>query len=173
MLAASGVNFGFRRTIPHFSGVYFGFLFMLTIACFGLGEIFTTFPILQPILKYAGSAYLLYLAYRISQSSTISDANVPKPLNFFQAALFQYINPKAWIVAGTIPVAFTQGTGITNEDIMYLVGGHAFVSFPAVMAWVIAGTQVRRLLSTPRSLRRFNITMGLLLAGTVVLILTS
>ncbi|WP_025898799.1 LysE family translocator [Sneathiella glossodoripedis] len=171
MLASSGVNFGFKRTIPHFLGVYLGFLFMLTIVCFGLGEIFTRFPQIQPILKYAGSGYLLYLAWRIYKSSSISDAKVGKPLTFFEAALFQYINPKAWILAGTIPSAFVLDGQISHLDILYLVGGHALVSLPAILFWVIAGTQLRRLLSTPRTLMIFNSVMALLLVATVGMIL--
>ncbi len=173
MLASSGVNFGFKRTIPHFMGVYLGFILMLTIVCFGLGEVFTRFPQIQPILKYVGSAYLLYLAWRIFRSSSISNASVGKPLSFFEAALFQYINPKAWILAGTIPSAFVTGVQITSIDVLYLVGGHAMVSLPAILFWVIAGTQLRRLLSTPRTLMIFNTVMALLLVGTVAMILLS
>ncbi len=173
MLASSGVNFGFKRTIPHFMGVYLGFILMLTIVCFGLGEVFTRFPQIQPILKYVGSAYLLYLAWRIFRSSSISNASVGKPLSFFEAALFQYINPKAWILAGTIPSAFVTSGQITSIDVLYLVGGHAMVSLPAILFWVIAGTQLRRLLSTPRTLMIFNTVMALLLVGTVAMILLS
>ena len=173
MLASSGVNFGFRRTIPHFMGVYLGFLVMLTIVCFGLGEVFTRFPQIQPILKYAGSAYLLYLAWRIFRSSSLSSAAVGKPLTFFEAAAFQYINPKAWILAGTIPSAFVIGSPVSTTDISYLVGGHALVSLPAILFWVIAGTQLRRLLSTPYTLTIFNAVMALLLVATVAMILSS
>ncbi len=172
MLAASGVNFGFRKTIPHMLGVYFGFLFMLTVVCFGLGQIFEQIPQLQTIMKYAGSAYLLYLAWRIARAGEVSDTTVAKPLTFFQAALFQYINPKAWIIAGTIPATFSTGPGLSLLDIALLVGGHAAVSIPPIVFWVIAGTQLRRFLSSSLSRQIFNGIMGLLLVGTVVLILT-
>ncbi|GLQ07342.1 LysE family translocator [Sneathiella chinensis] len=171
MLAASGVNFGFRQTVPHFLGVYFGFLLMLTIACLGLGQIFHHVPILQPIMKYAGSAYLLYLAYRIATSEQVGKAAVGKPLTFFEAALFQYINPKAWIMASTIPAAFTLNEGVSLSDTTFLVGGHALVSLPSILAWVLIGTQLRRLLSTPRSRLLFNMGMATLLVGTVAMIL--
>jgi threonine/homoserine/homoserine lactone efflux protein len=173
MLATSGVNFGFKRTLPHFCGVYFGYLVMLGIVCFGLGEVFTRVPLLQSIMKYVGSGYLLYLAYRISQSSQISASNIAKPLSFIEAALFQYINPKAWVIAATIPASFVQGAGVTPEDILYLVGGHALVSFPAVILWVVAGTQLRRTLSSEKSLKMFNYLMAALLIGTVAMILTN
>ena len=169
MLASSGVKFGFRRTLAHFSGVYFGFLLMLTIVCFGLGEVFTRVPQIQPVLKYVGSAYLLYLAWRIFRSSSISTATVGKPITFFEAALFQYINPKAWILAGTIPSAFVVDSNVSTLDIAYLVGGHAMVSLPAILFWVIAGTQLRHILSTPKTLMVFNTVMALLLVGTVAM----
>ena len=171
MLATSGVNFGFKRTIPHSLGVYLGFLLMLTIVCFGLGELFTRFPLIQPFMKYAGSAYLLYLAWRIYQSTNISNVDVAKPLTFIEAALFQYINPKAWILAGTIPSAFVLSSQITTLDIAFLIGGHAIVSLPAILFWVIAGTQLKRFLSSPRALKIFNTVMALLLVATVGMIL--
>ncbi|WP_169568957.1 LysE family translocator [Sneathiella limimaris] len=171
MLASSGVNFGFKRTIPHFLGVYLGFLFMLAVVCFGLGEIFTRFPEIQPIMKYAGSAYLLYLAWRVSQSSSIASVTVSKPFTFLEAALFQYINPKAWILAGTIPSAFVETSPVTLTDIGLLVTGHAMVSLPAILFWVLAGTQLRRYLSSPTKLKIFNYVMAILLVGTVGLIL--
>jgi len=173
MLAASGVNFGLRRTLPHFAGVYLGFLLMLAIVSLGLGKIFLTFPIIQPIMKYAGSAYLLYLAYKISQSASLTNLSLAKPITFIEAALFQYINPKAWIVAGTIPAAFVIGDGITGTDIAYLVVGHALVSLPSILFWVLTGSRLSRYLSSYKSLRAFNLTMALLLTGTVAVILTS
>jgi threonine/homoserine/homoserine lactone efflux protein len=173
MLATSGVNFGFKRTIPHSLGVYLGFLLMLTIVCFGLGELFIRFPVIQPLMKYAGSLYLLYLAWRIYQSSNISNVNVAKPLTFIEAALFQYINPKAWILAGTIPSAFVLSSPVTTTDIAFLVGGHALVSLPAIVFWVVAGTQLKRFLSSPTALKAFNTVMALLLVATVAMILLS
>lgn len=172
MLAASGVNFGFRKSMPHFTGVYFGFLIMLTIVCLGLGQIFEYVPLLQPIMKYAGSVYLLYLAYRIARAGEITNVAVSKPLTFIEAALFQYINPKAWIIASTIPAAFSKGAGVTLVDTLYLVGGHAAVSFPAIILWVIMGTQLRRLLSSQKSRTAFNFAMAALLVGTVAMILS-
>ncbi|MCG8491740.1 MAG: LysE family translocator [Sneathiellales bacterium] len=171
MLASSGVNFGFRRTIPHFLGVYLGFLIMLAIVCFGLGQIFTQVPILQSVMKYLGSAYLLYLAWRIFNAGEAASTKAGKPLSFLEAALFQYINPKAWILASTIPSLFTSGSEITALDIAFLVGGHAAVSFPAVLVWVILGTQLRRLLSSPKSRKIFNAVMASLLVFTVIMIL--
>ncbi|MFT6559272.1 MAG: threonine/homoserine/homoserine lactone efflux protein [Sneathiella sp.] len=172
MLATSGVNFGFRRTVPHIFGVYFGFLFMLAVVCFGLGQVFDHVPLLQDFLRYAGSLYLLYLAWRIFWAAETSEAITAKPLTFFEAALFQYINPKAWIMAGTIPAAFATGDGVSYLDIAVLVGGQAIGGFPPILLWVVLGTQLRRLLASPRSRKVFNAAMAALLVFTVFLILT-
>jgi len=171
MLASSGVNFGFKRTIPHFMGVYLGFLIMLAIVCFGLGQIFVQVPLLQTIMKYLGSAYLLYLAWRIFNAGETTSSKAGRPLSFLEAALFQYINPKAWILASTIPAVFATGSEITPLDIALLVGGHAAVSFPAILVWVILGTQLRRLLSSVKSRKIFNTVMATLLVLTVAMIL--
>ncbi len=173
MLATSGVNFGFARTMPHFLGVYLGFLVMLGIVSFGLGEIFTQIPELQTAMKYLGSLYLLYLAYRISQAGELSKVSVSKPLTFIEAALFQYINPKAWVLASTIPTLFVTSDVMGIEEIGYLLAGHALASLPSVLLWVIAGTQLRRLLSSQRNLKIFNYSMAALLVGTVGMILLS
>lgn len=173
MLATSGVNFGFVRTMPHFFGVYLGFLIMLAIVSFGLGGIFTQIPELQTAMKYLGSLYLLYLAYRISQAGELSKVSVAKPLTFIEAALFQYINPKAWVLASTIPTLFVSVDTMGFEEIGYLLLGHALASFPSVLLWVLAGTQLRRILSSRRNLKIFNYTMAALLVGTVGMILLS
>ena len=107
MLATSGLNFGLTRTIPHMLGVVFGFLLMVFLACLGLGKVFQIVPILQTVLTYLGGAYMLYLAYRIATASGISNgAAKSKPLSFTEAALFQWINPKAWMMAITFSSAF-------------------------------------------------------------------
>lgn len=173
MLASSGVNFGFRRTVPHFLGVYFGFLFMLSIACLGFGQIFEYIPLLQPILKYVGSAYLLYLAYRIATAGSLNDSKVGKPIRFFEAALFQYVNPKAWIIAGTMPSAFTTEPGLSLADGITLVAMHGIVSFPCVLLWAIMGTQLRHFLKSEKSRRIFSFGMASLLVATVAGILVS
>ena len=96
MLAASGLNFGFRRSMPHLLGVNLGFTLMIFLVGVGLGSVFQQVPQLYTVLKYVGAAYLLYLAWKIANSGGMEDGAVSgKPMTFLQAAAFQWVNPKA------------------------------------------------------------------------------
>ncbi len=109
MLTASGANFGFKRTLPHILGIEFGMLFLFSLSALGLGVLFKQFPICQIILKVLGSCYLLYLAWRIAFSKRKeTPAGKTKPLNIFQAAAFQLLNPKAFIITLTAMSTFTK-----------------------------------------------------------------
>src|SRR5450755_2616091 len=100
LVASSGVNFGFRATIPHMLGITIGYPLMLLIVGIGLAKIFIAVPLTHVILKYIGIAYLLYLAYRIAMASAMGEAqSTPKPLTFMQAAAFQWVNGKAWVIS--------------------------------------------------------------------------
>src|SRR6201981_3921333 len=104
LLLASGVLFGFRRTLPHIAGVTVGFAFMVGAVGVGLGAVFIAYPVLQVVLKYAGAAYLIYLASAISRSHSVkSVVGMARPMSFWCAALFQWVNAKGWVmVIGTI-----------------------------------------------------------------------
>src|SRR3984885_13808113 len=105
MLLSSGLTYGFRRTLPHIAGITFGMAFMIAAVGLGLGTIFIAYPVLQTILKYAGAAYLIYLAVAIAMSGTAPSAqdNQRGPMTFWGAAVFQWINVKGWVmVIGTI-----------------------------------------------------------------------
>lgn len=100
MLMSSGVNFGFRRTLPHLLGVVLGFALMVALIGLGLDAIFAHVPQLLPIMRWAGAAYMLWLAWRIANSGPVRDGDARgRPLGFFGAAAFQWINPKAWAIA--------------------------------------------------------------------------
>ncbi|MGO4841915.1 LysE family translocator, partial [Rhizobiaceae sp. 2RAB30] len=103
MLLASGVNFGFQRTVPHMLGIGAGFLVLLLSIGLGLGALLSAYPALHLALKFAGGAYLLYLAWRIAMSRSLSDSRGEKarPMSFLEAAAFQWVNPKAWMIALT------------------------------------------------------------------------
>ena len=166
MLTSSGVNYGFRRTMPHFFGVYFGFLFMLGLVCLGLGSVFKLYPIIQDVLRYVGSAYLLYLAYRIAMSGAVHAQSAAKPFSFFTAAMFQYVNPKAWMMAGTIASAFVVDGGNIYFNAAIAVGVHGLISFPCVISWVLFGTLIGRYLNKPVARKIFNFFMAGLLVLT-------
>jgi threonine/homoserine/homoserine lactone efflux protein len=168
MLLASGVNFGFTRTIPHMVGIGIGFLVLLLAVGFGLGAVLTAFPGLHLALKIAGGAYLLYLAWKIGTSRSLGqggEAN-PRPMRFLQAAAFQWVNPKAWVMAVTAMAVYTNPASPFLSVVLISVA-FALVNFPSVSVWAGFGTALRGFLSDPGRLKWFNIAMGVLLAATL------
>jgi threonine/homoserine/homoserine lactone efflux protein len=168
MLLASGVNFGFWRTVPHMLGIGVGFLILLLAIGFGLGALLTAFPALHLALKIAGGAYLLYLAWKIAMSRSMgkggdSDA---QPMTFMQAAAFQWVNPKAWVIALTAMALYTNPQApVLSVALISLV--FAGVNLPSVSSWAGFGMALRGFLADPVRLKWFNITMGVLLAATL------
>jgi len=168
MLLASGVNFGFVRTIPHMLGIGIGFLVLLLAVGFGLGAVLTAFPVLHTGLKIAGGAYLLYLAWKIAMSRSLGakgEADA-QPMRFVDAAAFQWVNPKAWVMAITAMAVYT------NPDrpflsVLLISTAFAVVNLPSVSVWAGFGTALRGFLSDPVRLKWFNIAMGVLLAATL------
>lgn len=173
MLTASGANFGFRRTIPHMLGITIGFTVMVLAIGLGLSEIFEAFPVIHQLLRYGGAAYLLYLAYRIATAApTTADTAraAGRPLTFLQAALFQWVNPKGWMMAvGAISAYTTVGGDLVQESFV-IAGVFGVICLPAVALWAGLGAVVGRLLQTNWALRAFNFTMALLLVASLALV---
>ncbi|MGE0210579.1 MAG: LysE family translocator [Parvibaculaceae bacterium] len=167
MLLASGVNFGFRRTIPHMLGIGLGFLFLMLCVGFGLGALLTAAPVLHTALKVAGAAYLCYLAWRIATSRGFGDAKgAGRPMSFLEAAGFQWVNPKAWMMSLTAMAAYTS----TESPVLsVLIVGLVFilVTMPVVSVWTGFGVVLREWLNDPMRLRMFNITMAVLLVASL------
>jgi threonine/homoserine/homoserine lactone efflux protein len=167
MLLASGVNFGFRRTVPHMLGIGFGFASLLLGVGFGLGALLAAFPALHLALKVAGGAYLLYLAWRIATSRTLAEAgSASQPMSFAAAAAFQWVNPKAWVMAVTAMAIYTNPEAPVLS-VLLVAAAFALVNLPSVSVWAGFGTALRGWLSDPVRLRWFNVAMGLLLAATL------
>ncbi|MGE0846640.1 MAG: LysE family translocator [Flavobacteriaceae bacterium] len=167
MLLASGVNFGFVRTIPHMVGIAFGFFSLLMGVGFGLGALIKAFPSLHLALKIAGAAYLLYLAWRIATSRKMGEAEAKaRPMTFLEAAAFQWVNPKAWVMALTAMAIYTSAE---NPYVSVLLVGLAFtiVNLPSVSVWAGFGVALRGFLADPVRLKWFNIAMGLLLVASL------
>jgi threonine/homoserine/homoserine lactone efflux protein len=168
MLLASGVNFGFVRTIPHALGIGGGFLSLLLAVGFGLGAVLTALPALHLILKIAGGAYLLYLAWRIAMSRSMgkgADA-AGRPMTFLEAAAFQWVNPKAWVMAVSAMAIYTNPAQ-PFLSVLIVSGAFAAVNLPSVSTWAGFGMALRGFLADPVRLKWFNIAMGLLLAATL------
>ena len=166
MLLASGVNYGFRRTIPHMLGVTLGFSVMLVVVGLGLAEFFLRVPGFYRVLRWAGALYLVYLAVRIATSGPVmtdSDrANKSRPFGFMAAALFQWVNPKAWVVAVTAFSAYVPA-GTSSTWILVFGGLFALVNIPCISTWVLFGTILKHWLHEPRTARIFNVVMAVLL----------
>ncbi|SHG74374.1 LysE family translocator [Pollutimonas bauzanensis] len=163
MLTASGATFGYRRTLPHMLGISAGVALMLLLVGAGLGTVFEAMPMLYTALKYAGAAYLLYLAWRIARAGGVDGAAArSKPFTFLEAAAFQWVNPKAWIMAVGIVATYTPQEGFFRNLIVATLV-LSMVNFPSISVWTLFGSALRRLLRQPRSVQRFNIGMALLL----------
>lgn len=168
MLLASGANFGFRATVPQVLGITCGFTSLLLAVGLGLGTLFEALPALHLALKLGGAAYLLVLAWRLAHASSIDDrpSGHGRPLTWLESAAFQWINPKAWVVAlAAMAVNTTPGASLGTVAPVCLV--FALVNLPTVSAWAAFGVALRGYLADPVRLRRFNLTMGVLLAATL------
>lgn len=168
MLLASGANFGFLATLPQVLGITLGFTSLLLAVGLGLGALLTAFPVLHLGLKLGGSVYLLHLAWRIARSSAAGEGTAPRgrPLTLLESAAFQWINPKAWVVALAAMAVYTSpASPVLSIATVCLV--FALVNLPTVSAWAAFGVALRGHLEQPGRLRRFNVTMGLLLAATL------
>jgi len=171
MLLASGVNFGFSRTIPHMLGIGAGFMLMILLIGIGLGELFRLVPELYVGLRYVGAAYMLLLAWRLARAGGVGDAERPsRPMSFLQAAAFQWVNPKAWVMAVYAIATFTLPTQyLVSVLVVTLVFG--LINIPCVGSWAMFGTALRRYLTEPRIVRVFNGVMAALLVASIVPIL--
>jgi threonine/homoserine/homoserine lactone efflux protein len=171
LLTASGVNFGFARTIPHLLGVDVGFVILLAVFAGGLGLVFAAAPVLQILLKIAGALYMLWLAWKVGSARPATDgasANMlGKPMTFLQAAAFQWVNPKA-VVAALSGVAVYMRPGHEREDFVIVLAVFALSTVLSTATWAGFGVALRRFLRDPMHARIFNIVMALLLVATII-----
>lgn len=165
MLLASGVNFGLARSVPHILGISIGYGVMVALVGTGLMAVFDAFPVLHDILRWGGAAYLVYLAWRIAHSAPPQAGEQRtgrRPMSFLAAAAFQWLNPKAWIMAvGAITTYLPpQATALA---VVALASVLAIVNTPCVFVWAAFGVGLRRFLTKPSQVRVFNIAMAALL----------
>jgi threonine/homoserine/homoserine lactone efflux protein len=168
MLLSSGLTYGFRPTIPHIMGITVGFAFMIGAVGLGLGTIFIAYPVLQTILKYAGVAYLVYLAIHIALSKPPSaeQDNSRRPMTFWGAAMFQWVNAKGWVmVIGTITAYAAIAAYPWNIAIQ--VSLSLILGVLSCTTWALFGTALRPVLTSRRAVRAFNIVMAVLLLASL------
>lgn len=175
MLLASGVNFGFRRTVPHMLGIGIGFTVMVALVGLGLAGIFTAWPPARSALKVAATAYMLWLAWKIAHAAPPQAApetpSGAKPLTFAQAAAFQWVNPKAWTMALGAITLYAPGQEVAAVLWVALVFG--MVNLPCVSSWTVLGMALKRALQNRGRLRLFNVSMALLLVASLYPVLTA
>ena len=166
MVTASGVNFGYKKTLPHILGITFGFPVMIVLIGLGLGSVFISFPVIHHILKYIGATYLLYLAWKIATFSNVNNnGDRNKPFTFWQAVIFQWVNPKAWTMALTAVTVYTPDTTLPAIALVALVFGA--INLPSVSTWTLLGQQMARFLTSSARLTAFNWTMAALLIASL------
>lgn len=169
MLTASGVNFGFARTIPHMLGIGAGFTVMLLVVGFGLGAVFAASPVVQTALKIVGAAYMVWLAWKMANAGAISerDDGDAAPMSFMAAALFQWINPKAWVMAIGAMAIYVRPDHVL-ADVLQVAAVFALINLPCVSTWAGFGHGLRRFLRDAARVRVFNIAMAALLVASIV-----
>jgi len=169
MLLTSGARFGFARTLPHLIGVSGGFTLMILLVGAGIKAIFDLVPFFQEALRGLSLVYLVYLAWKIANAPCSFGNEAEdrgRPMSFLQAALFQWVNPKAWAMAVT---ALTIYAPSRNPDLALLVTAAVFgaINLPCVGLWAAVGTRLRVILSSPRRHRLFNLGAAILLVATL------
>lgn len=162
MLMASGANYGFARSIPHMLGIGIGFTVMVLLVGVGLMGVFDMFPPLYTILKVASVAYLLWLAWKIANAGAPDGKTASgTPFTFIQAALFQWVNPKAWTMALTAITLYAPDRSLWA--VALVAGIFGIINLPSVSVWTLLGQQMRHVLNNPARLRFFNWSMSGLL----------
>jgi len=171
MLTASGIKFGFKKTIPHLIGIPFGHVIQITLVCFGLGNLFQKYPLVQNYLKWLCFFYLLYLGWKIIGSFSEHKKESGRPLKLYEAALFQFMNPKAWVVALTASTAFFP----VNEN-FYLATTFValtapFICFPSICLWALFGSSIKILIKNAKIKKIVEYFLAVLLVFTAIIIL--
>lgn len=166
MLTASGAHFGFRRTLPHMLGICCGFALQMLAVCAGLGAIFSRWPHLQDGLRWLGAAYLVYLGWRLLRPAAADARHVPRPLTLLEAAAFQFLNPKAWVMNLTAATLFLPRELAPAAAAAYMLLWGVLIPAPCVLVWALFGTSLRAVLARPRGRLAFNSAMALALGVT-------
>ncbi len=169
-LLSSGLTFGYRRTIPHALGINFGFPVMVICVGLGVGKLFEVFPFVYTTLKVVGISYLIWMAWHIANTkgSLTTENKKDKPFTFLQAALFQWINPKAWVMAITSTAAFITDHQIAFFQVMIISCIFFFCAILSTNSWALGGVMLRRFIQNERFIQIFNIAMAILIVGSII-----
>jgi len=164
MILASGLNFGTFKSLPHYLGICFGFPIMVMLVGLGFGFIFESFPLVHTYIRIVGIIYLLFLSWKIATSAPNTlNAKQATPFSFLQAVVFQWVNPKAWIMATSAVAAFTSGDTEILFQVLIIALTFMIVAFPSTGLWLLCGVWLKKIFNSPSHQRIFNIGMALLL----------
>lgn len=167
MLATAGATAGFRATVPHMLGISIGLSVQIALIGTGIATLMHQYPTLTVVMRVLAVGYLLWLAVQLLRPSAGGEhGSAGQPLSFIGAALFQWINPKAWMMALTINAAFLPADTTPEAAIARVALVAALANLPCIACWAAAGSSIRQLLADPRHRRRFDRVMGVALAGT-------
>ena len=171
MLAASAASYGLRATVPHMLGIACGFAFMMAVVTAGLASVVLAAPLLSPIMRWGGAAWMLVLAWKIATAPTPQAFTAPRRgrvLGFGGAAAFQWVNPKGWLIAVAAAGMFIRPEENLAMQTAWIALIFAAVSLPCMLPWVLLGAGAGRLLRSPARLRAFNIAMAVLLVASII-----
>ena len=170
MVLTSGLKFGFTKTIPHMSGITVGHVLQLSLVCLGLGKIFQIFPQLQNILKILCALYLLYLGYKIIGSFSKIKEDKSRPLKFYEAALFQIINPKAWTISSMVASGFLPKDGNLVFSIFFIAVIALIICPISISPWAAFGSAIKNLVKNNKIKVIIEYFLAFLLLITAILI---
>ena len=169
ILTASGIKFGFIRSVPNIIGISSGHGLQLALVCFGLGSLFSQFPILLEVLKYIGACYLLYLAWKMFGSLNISmTEEKTSPLKYYEAILFQFVNPKEWVICITAVSLFYPEKENLIIGTLFLVIMSTIINLPSISMWAFGGSVIRHYLSNEKLKKIIEWLLAILLFGTAI-----
>jgi len=172
MIMSSGLNYGIKKSMPHLLGICFGFPAMVIMVGLGFSIVFEMYPLFHEVIKVLGVVYLLYLAWLIASSSptSLEGAN-SKAFSFTQAALFQWVNPKAWVMATSAVSAYTSLSSDIFFQVIFIALAFFVVAFPCVGIWLVFGVGLKKYLKSEKHQKIFNLSMALLLIASVLPVL--
>ena len=164
----SGFNFGVKKTIPHILGVTLGFTSLVIFLSVGLINIFKLFPLIQIIIKYLGTLFLIYLAYKIAFSKTSDDTTKENPVKFIETFLFQYLNPKGVTVAIIVVSTYVElGENYLNYATQVIILAFLF-SITSITLWTLIGKFLRKFATNDKFIKYFNYVMSSLLLLSII-----
>lgn len=172
MLTASGMKFGFKRTLPHLIGIPLGHIIQIGLTCLGLGTIFIKFPQIQFYMRFLCFVYLLYLSWKMIGSFNLIKKNTGRPLKFYEASLFQFINPKAWSIALAVASGFFPSNENLFIGISFVTLTAAIICFPTISLWALFGNSLRTFIKNVKTKKfiEFALAIMLVLTGLYILL---